>query len=273
MDEEDFPFSPIASSFVFGEHNNSVEFSQRERGVGGGVHGRSSGRSIIPKAVSPVVQQLYNTTNPMSTSCAAHEELHQQFAEANLSGTSFNETSLYCRQSSPIMSTASSTATSSCCSVDDHDDSLTYSLQTGVLEPQGRRQRQQQQQQQWIPTSRSFHYNIRYNLQVNRSGRFSIDLQRGPRLERRLSRSTRLQHEDHTPEVLIRIVNDAANLGNSGLKTPSSKTSCSQGTCLVSTHLLTYYLPTHPPTYFPTYLFLPILLPLNCNLITTLIAT
>ncbi len=246
MDEEDFPFSPIASSFVFGEHNNSVEFSQRERGVGGGVHGRSSGRSIIPKAVGPIVQQFYNTAIPMWISSAAHEELQQQFAESNLPATSFNETSLYCRHSSMIMSATSSTATSSCCSADDQDDSLTYSLETGVLEPQGRQQ--QQQQQQWIPTSRSFHYNIRYNLQVNRSGRFSIDLQRGPRLERRLSRSTRLQHEDHTPEVLIRIVNDAANLGNSVPKKPSSKTSCSQCKCLVSTYLLTYYhIDTTPP--------------------------
>lgn len=250
MDEEDFPFSPIASSFVFGEHNNSVEFSERERGVGG-VHGRSSGRSIIPKEVGPIMQQLYNTANPMSTSSAAHEELQQQFAESNLPATSFNENSLYCRHSSMITSATSSTATSSCCSADDHDDSLTYSLETGVLEPQGRRR-----QQQWIPKSRSFHYNIRYNLQVNRSGRFSIDLQRGPRLERRLSRSTRLQHEDHTPEVLIRIVNDAANLGNSGPKTPSSKTSCSQCKCLVSTYLLTYDLPTHLPTFLPTCFFL-----------------
>jgi len=179
VDEEDFPFSPIASSFVFGERNNSVEFSQR-------------GAKGIPKAVGPIVQEF---NSPL------HYEMHE-FRD------SMSKTS---------------------------DDSLTYSLEGGLLQPD----------QQWVP-ARSFHYIKTGNgveivelgcssrvfngyLEVNHSGRFSIDLQRGPRLERhRNARNT----GDKTPEVLLRIVKEANDMNHK--KRTNAKYGCfSQCKCLV----------------------------------------
>lgn len=218
VDEEDFPFSPIASSFVFEENNNSVEFSSR--GGGGAL---SAG--MIPKAVGPVVQE-FTTTNTIVPQF--ENQLPREFYEED-SGVLTSDNSVTSNE-------------------------LTYSLETGALEPQ--------QQQQWVPT-KSFHY-IRgngidmvhelsfsssaafshgYLELLNTSGRFSIDLQRSPRLERHKSSSSRLQqqynHKSSTPEVLIRIMKDATNLNNPKKKTtkkqqpPPSKTSCSQCKCLV----------------------------------------
>ncbi|XP_024364674.1 uncharacterized protein [Physcomitrium patens] len=156
MDEEDFPFSPIASSFVFGEHNSSVEFSQR------------GGRNGIPRAVGPIVREF-------SSSNFELHELHE------------------------CMSVASG-------------DSHTYSLESGFLQPE----------QDWIPT-KSFHYIKSSNLEIvevgssrlngyieiNHSGRFSIDLHTGPRLERHLSSGFDIEK---TPDVLLRIVEEAHSL-------------------------------------------------------------
>ncbi len=220
VDEEDFPFSPIASSFVFGENNNSVEFSSRGgEGEGGGA--LSAG--MIPKAVGPIVQE-FTTTHTIVPQF--ENQLPREFYE----------------EDSRVL-TSDNSVTS---------NELTYSLETGALEPQ----QQQQQQQQWVPT-KSFHY-IRgngidmvhelsfsssaafshgYLELLNTSGRFSIDLQRSPRLERHRSRSN---HKSSTPEVLIRIMKDATNLNNPKKKKtikkqqpPPSKTSCSQCKCLV----------------------------------------
>jgi len=222
VDEEDFPFSPIASSFVFEENNNSVEFSSRG---GGGEGGGALSAGMIPKAVGPVVQE-FTTTNTIVPQF--ENQLPREFYEED-SGVLTSDNSVTSNE-------------------------LTYSLETGALEPQ--------QQQQWVPT-KSFHY-IRgngidmvhelsfsssaafshgYLELLNTSGRFSIDLQRSPRLERHKSSSSRLQqqynHKSSTPEVLIRIMKDATNLNNPKKKTtkkqqpPPSKTSCSQCKCLV----------------------------------------
>ena len=160
LDEEDFPFSPIASSFVFGEHNNSVEFSQR------------GGRSGIPRAVGPIVQE---------------------FTSSNFELLDFQET----------MSNLS-------------EGSHTYSLESGFLQPE----------LDWIPT-KSFHYikgrsveivelgtsNRVFNgyIEINHSGRFSIDLQRGPRLERHQGWSAAIEK---TPDVLLRIVEEASSMSH-----------------------------------------------------------
>lgn len=155
MDEEDFPFSPIASSFVFGEHNSSVEFSQR------------SVRNGIPRAVGPIVREF-------SSSNFELHELHE------------------------CMSVASG-------------DSHIYSLESGFSP-----------EQDWIST-KSFHYikssNVeivelgasRFNrfFEINHSGRFSIDLQTGPRLERHLSSGFDIEK---TPDVLLRIVEEAHSI-------------------------------------------------------------
>jgi hypothetical protein len=137
LDEEDFPFSPIASSFVFGEHNNSVEFSQR------------GGRSGIPRAVGPIVQE---------------------FTSSNFELLDFQET----------MSNLS-------------EGSHTYSLESGFLE---------------LGTS-----NRVFNgyIEINHSGRFSIDLQRGPRLERHQGWSAAIEK---TPDVLLRIVEEASSMSH-----------------------------------------------------------
>lgn len=183
LDEEDFPFSPIASSFVFGEHNNSVEFSQR------------GGRSGIPRAVGPIVQEF----------TSSNFELHD-----------FQET----------MSTAS-------------EGSHTYSLESGFLQPE----------LDWIPT-KSFHYikgpNVGINLElgtssrgvfngyieINHSGRFSIDLQRGPRLERHLSSRYNIEK---TPDVLLRIVEEAHSM-SARRRSNATKYGCfSNCRCLVHT--------------------------------------
>lgn len=176
MDEEDFPFSPIASSFVFGEHNSSVEFSQR------------GGRNGIPRAVGPIVREF-------SSSNFELHELHE------------------------CMSVASG-------------DSHTYSLESGFLQPE----------QDWIPT-KSFHYIKSSNLEIvevgssrlngyieiNHSGRFSIDLHTGPRLERHLSSGFDIEK---TPDVLLRIVEEAHSL--SQRKRAKDKYGCFfHCTCLV----------------------------------------
>ncbi|CAM6041576.1 unnamed protein product [Sphagnum compactum] len=223
VDEEDFPFSPIASSFVFEENNNSVEFSSRG---GGGEGGGALSAGMIPKAVGPIVQE-FTTTNTIVPQF--ENQLPREFYE----------------EDSRVL-TSDNSVTS---------NELTHSLETGALEPQ-------QQQQQWVPT-KSFHY-IRgngidmvhelsfsssaafshgYLELLNTSGRFSIDLQRSPRLERHRSSSSRLQqqcnHKSSTPEVLIRIMKDATNLNNPKKKKTTkkqqpapSKTSCSQCKCL-----------------------------------------
>ena len=115
------------------------------------------------------------------------------------------------------------------------ETALAYPLEGGILQPD----------HQWIPT-KSFHYIKGHGveihelgcssrvfsgyLEVNRSGRFSIDLQRGPRLERH--RSARVPKMDKTPEVLLRLVKDANNMSQK--KRPSSKHGCfSQCKCLV----------------------------------------
>lgn len=178
VDEEDFPFSPIASSFVFGERNNGVEFSQRGRG--------------FPKSVGPIVQEF---------SSPPEFDMHEY--KDSLSNTS-------------------------------EETSLTSPLEGSILPDH-----------QWIPT-KSFHYIKGHGveihelgcssrvfsgyLEVNRSGRFSIDLQRGPRLERH--RSARVPKIDKTPEVLLRLVKDANSMSQK--KRPSSKHGCfSQCKCLV----------------------------------------
>lgn len=181
LDEEDFPFSPIASSFVFGEHNNSVEFSQR------------GGRSGIPRAVGPIVQEFTSATF----------ELHDlQETMSNLS-----------------------------------EGSHTYSLESGFLQPE----------LDWIPT-KSFHYikgpnieivelgtsNRVFNgyIQINHSGRFSIDLQRGPRLERHLSSRYNIEK---TPDVLLRIVEEARSMSHRR-RSNAAKYGCfSTCRCLVHT--------------------------------------
>ena len=187
LDEEDFPFSPIASSFVFGEHNNSVEFSQR------------GGRSGIPRAVGPIVQE---------------------FTSSNFELIDFHET----------MSNLS-------------EGSHTYSLEGGFLQPE----------QDWIPT-KSFHYikgpnveivelgtsNRVFNgyIEINHSGRFSIDLQRGPRLERHQGWSAAIEK---TPDVLLRIVEEASSMSHRR-RSNATKYGCfSTCRCLVHNTLRTYY--------------------------------
>lgn len=182
LDEEDFPFSPIASSFVFGERN-SVEVSKRSAGRG------------IPKAVGPIVQQFTSMPSPQ------FDHIHEYPSDSGHSegGGSCSD-----------------------------EQSLTYSLEGGTL----------QLEQEWIPT-KSFHYIKGQGveivelgcssrvfsgyIEISHSGRFDVDLETGPRIQRQSAR---------TPEVLIRLVKDATKLGHK--KKPGSKYGCfSQCKCLV----------------------------------------
>jgi len=198
-DEEDFPFSPIASSFVFGDNNNSVEFSQVRRGR-------------LPKEVGPLIMHEFS--------------IPPQFGMRD--GSRANSTSSSSSSSNDCMTPSSLLAP--------------YSWEPGGggdQEPK-EQQRQKKEQQQRIPTI-AFPHQYIIN---NGSGRFRIELQRGPKLEQQRHRnSSRLQtnNNNKTPEVLIKLVEEAAaNMMMSKQqrqqqqKTMSrSKNSCTQCRCLV----------------------------------------
>ncbi len=198
-DEEDFPFSPIASSFVFGDNNSSVEFTQVRRGR-------------LPKEVGPLIMHEFS--------------IPPQFGM---------------RDGSRANSTSSSSSSNNDC-ITPSSLLAPYSWEQGGggdQEPKGQ-QRQKKEQQQRIPTT-AFPHQYIIN---NGSGRFRIELQRGPKLEQQRHRnSSRLQtnNNNKTPEVLIRLVEEAAaNMMMSKQqrqqqqKTMSrSKNSCTQCRCLV----------------------------------------
>jgi hypothetical protein len=197
-DEEDFPFSPIASSFVFGDNNSSVEFSQVRRGR-------------LPKEVGPLIMHEFS--------------IPPQFGM---------------RDGSRANSTSTTTSSNDCMTPSSLLAPYSWEPGGGGDQEPKEQQRQKKEQQQRIPT-KAFPHQYIIN---NGSGRFRIELQRGPKLEQQRHRnSSRLQNNNNnkTPEVLIRLVEEAAtNMMMSEQqrqqqqKTMSrSKNSCTQCRCLV----------------------------------------
>ncbi|CAK9232889.1 unnamed protein product [Sphagnum troendelagicum] len=196
-DEEDFPFSPIASSFVFGDNNSSVEFSQVRRGR-------------LPKEVGPLIMHEFS--------------IPPQFGM---------------RDGSRANSTSTTTSSNDCMTPSSLLAPYSWEPGGGGDQEPKEQQRQKKEQQQRIPT-KAFPHQYIIN---NGSGRFRIELQRGPKLEQQRHRnSSRLQNNNNnkTPEVLIRLVEEAAtNMMMSEQqrqqqqKTMSrSKNSCTQCRCL-----------------------------------------